>query len=298
MATKGSRLRAFSSVALWILIVLGAWILSSSDTVIQRAEKLAGERPYCIQVSGNPNYEEAHGKLGLSALTMWGEHGNNHALLVLGDATHPTLWHWSYRGRDFEPDAYGTPAIFCTPQRHFARRLTGSARAPGENVEFYLTGHYFSVPRVFAPEVMTVDRKGMILFTQGSAFAPGPRRPPPGDSHDTFTMVNFDGNRSHLNTATTSRTVPAGRSFGLDRRWVYWSETGRPGTEYFGRAPDGRIITAIRCVDSVIGECLHHFERNGWTYEFHHSPLELEHWQDLETSLAVRVESFARKVDD
>jgi hypothetical protein len=295
LANASPRFRTVSDVALSVLVVVGAWILSSSDTVAFRAEALAGAQPYCIQVSANQNYAPARSRFDLSALSMWGDNGNNHAVLVIGDARQPALWHWSYREQDFAPDADGTKAIFCTPAQHFANKLSWVRPPAPENIEFHLSGLDFSVPKAYEPSVMSEGRKGMTLSTQGQDFRPGKPLHSALGGHDAFTMVSFDGNRAHLTAETTGRVQAAGAAFGLQKRWVYGSGSTSPQAEYFAFAPDGRVTTRIACVESEVGECLHHFERNGWTYEFHHPSNELAHWQELERNLSERVESFLHK---
>jgi hypothetical protein len=294
----------FVSIAIAAILIVGcAWVLGSGAIVASRAERLAGDRPYCVQVSSSPDYAQARGTRDFSALRMWAAPGNNHAVLVLGDVEHAKLWHWSYRAQDFEPDAYGPPAIFCTPSRHFAKQFPSAATRDTQNVEFYLSGRYFSVPMGFRPAVKTASRKGMSFYARAPAFTqvegpPAEAAKDRADLLDHFVLVTFARDESHLQPVSTAKLEAAGEAYGLERQYVHWSGSRSTAIDYFARDQDGRIVTAILCVDNVVGQCMHVFERHGWTYEFHHSPLELRNWQALEDNLSARAESFVRKADN
>lgn len=132
----------------WIVMVVAAPIVAmelNGFIVAWRAERIAGERPYCIQVAGPDaaHYTRATSFNELSFFNMQARlfyggsgpprAGNNHAILVLENPS--ALLNWSYWAEDFRPEVLNheifdvpdqkiwRPEINCAPVRHFARTL-------------------------------------------------------------------------------------------------------------------------------------------------------------------------------
>lgn len=141
--TIASLLRARASVRQftlglrWSSVIFSAgaalWLWNSIDTVIARAEAVAGEKPYCIQVTAvRDNFAPAIAQINFSPLTMrarcsQGFCWQNHAILIVENGDAPSLWNWSYRKKEFFQNVLNVrtnpPKIVCKPSRHFARDL-------------------------------------------------------------------------------------------------------------------------------------------------------------------------------
>lgn len=123
----------FAAAALATVTALSAWIWSGIGAVVARAEALAGEEPYCIQVVAvSPAFIPATTRLEFSPLTMrtpcsGGWCWQNHAILAIDHDGERTLKNWSHRMKEFRDDVLNVrthpPAIVCRPMQHFARDL-------------------------------------------------------------------------------------------------------------------------------------------------------------------------------
>lgn len=288
-----------------VVLTLGllVWMFGSGRIVGARAEEHAAGRPYCLQVPDDRDFKPAGSLRELSALSMWGIRGSNHGVLVVGDVKNPEFLHWSYWSQDFEPDALGPPAIFCTPVRHFVSSL-GKARPPGPDMQFYLADRLFSIPRAYRPSVQTMQRKyGITMFAVAPDFDPLPGPLRPGDFPlDYFVQVVFQRHAVYLDPTEADprqgRTVEeAGQAFGLQKRIVRSSTSRYSTLEYLGYGADGRVTTNIGCGSEPSSSCAHVFERHGWTYRYRLPASDVEHWREREGSLSARTESFVRRVD-
>lgn len=80
------------------------WSEAFPDQIMAAAEEAAGDRPYCIEVSGTA----VNRRRDLTALSVLArdDHGfmwNFHALMVIGSAASRTYANWSFREHSFEP---------------------------------------------------------------------------------------------------------------------------------------------------------------------------------------------------
>lgn len=120
-------------VGIIALLVGGFWWYGSSYIVTYRAAQLAGDRPYCLSVSGDKiyTYDEVRSRYQLAFAHMWagwsesgGSRGayqsTNHALLILVDP--PTVMNWSYKAENFVSE----PMLNNTYDRIQGRRLASS----------------------------------------------------------------------------------------------------------------------------------------------------------------------------
>jgi hypothetical protein len=116
------------------LAAAGVTIWQRTGEVVDAAEAIAGDNPYCIQVaSTRPFGYLARSKLAFSPLTMRtkcreGWCWENHAVLAVDDGGERKLMNWSHRRREFRNDAINLKtnpplAVLCQPQPHFAREL-------------------------------------------------------------------------------------------------------------------------------------------------------------------------------
>jgi hypothetical protein len=124
---------ALAASAVVTAATLAVWIYSRIDTVVDAAEALAADKPYCIQVVAlRAEFEPAAAKLDFSPLTMRARCSDgwcwqNHAILAVDDGSERMLMNWSHRRGEFRSEVLNAstkpPAIICRPERHFARGL-------------------------------------------------------------------------------------------------------------------------------------------------------------------------------
>lgn len=108
-----------------LAILAGVFWAVSINAFVARAEKFAGEKPYCIQVA-KPlgRYEQPQSLLDLSPLTMRsrckdGFCLSNHATLVMDGAI---ARYWSYYKLDFMKRPL-EDVIYCREEPHFLKQL-------------------------------------------------------------------------------------------------------------------------------------------------------------------------------
>jgi hypothetical protein len=123
---------AVSSVASFTAATI--WMAGRIDAVVRDAERIAGDKPYCIQVATTlPFGYLARSKLAFSPPTMrtkciQGWCFENHAILAVDDGDARKLMNWSHRRGEFRDEALNLKtkpplAVMCQPQPHFAREL-------------------------------------------------------------------------------------------------------------------------------------------------------------------------------
>ena len=119
--------------ALATAILAGDWAVARIAAVVDAAEAIAGDKPYCIQVAAKrSNFVQARARIDFSPLTMrtkcdQGWCWQYHAVLVAVDGDPPKLINWSHRMIGFVDEVskrFNPPvASVCQPQPHFAREL-------------------------------------------------------------------------------------------------------------------------------------------------------------------------------
>ena len=276
---------------------LTSWYEGNIQKVIDSAVQIAGDEPYCIQVNGGNDYKEALALSDFSGKNMQGkEHGNYHAILVIGDVYKPKLLNWSYRQENFVSDVYGIPAIYCLPIPHFAKNLAYVPASEPERVDFVYSGMKFSIPRLAKPWTKGGDH-GIIFFDVYGAVS------------DALTInlieVNFrltDRMQIWVNRANDSNTIVEkdNDEFGLkkDNFWYFGSGERRkkandPGfSQYYIESETGVLSTLIDCSNSSHGECSHEFKHDGWTYSFRHKLSRLAEWKELENRVVDLTQSY------
>jgi hypothetical protein len=238
------------AAAAWVALTeLSSWKVRSS------AEAIAGDDPYCIQISGDRDYREVRTLADLSILRMRVDSrssSGHHAVLAIERVDGTELLHWSYWNQAFMGGAMGPPAIYCTPRSHYlatvGRRLRPESPASVIRVE----GMTFSVPRSFRPYAR-YNSHG-ILFNASAPLFENPEVP------------SVHG----LPVSPEQLSAVVEISFG---------KTGRP-TEWLHKN------------DSSPGDCMHTFYHNGWTYTFHHPREFLGDWKAMQERLSALAASF------
>ena len=111
-----------------LLVIAG---LATTALVTRSARAIAGDEPYCIQVAATQaDYRPARTLLELSGLMMRAKiFDQHHAILVVGDETHPSLFHWSYHKARFVPGVRNAaipghePVLSCESRRNYIGTL-------------------------------------------------------------------------------------------------------------------------------------------------------------------------------
>lgn len=275
---------------------LSSFYEGNIQKVIDNAEEIAGNEPYCIQVNGGNDYKEALSLSDFSGKNMRGaEHGNYHAILVIGDVYKPKLLNWSYKKDSFLPDVYAVPAIYCTPRLHFAKTLPDTSDVMSKKINFVYSGMKFSMPITSKP--FTSDSR--ILFRDAE------NKISPDVLSINLVEVNFrptDRVQVWLYRANNPSHIVEKNNdeFGLKKQTMWYFGSGErkkkakdPGfVQYYLESDTGVVSTLIDCSNDARGECHHEFHRDGWTYSFRHKPLRVPEWKELEDRVVKLTHSY------
>lgn len=289
---------------IFILVVFAASYLKLTSfyegnirKVIDSAEEIAANEPYCIQVNGGNDYKEALALSDFSGKNMRGsELGNYHAILVIGDVYKPKLLNWSYRKESFLPNVYGVPAIYCSPRPHFAKILPKTSDVAPEKINFVYSGMKFSIPKLALPSSTGVD---------GFVFRDFNHEISPDELSISLVEVNFrltDRMQIWLYRKSNPNYIVEkdNDKFGLKKQSAWYFGSGErkkkpndPGSiQYYLESETGVISTLIDCPNDSRGECNHEFHRDGWTYTFRHKPSRATEWKELEDRVVKLTRSY------
>ncbi|MBR0818708.1 hypothetical protein [Bradyrhizobium liaoningense] len=215
-----------------VVIVAGA---ATSLLVAYEAEEAAGSQPYCIQIADRTSdYRPARSWLDLSALTMWAKRDGplymqHHAILVVGEAANPRLYHWSYRRRTFEPGVLNGqiegrgPAVTCLPVRDFAgKRLALIPQSSDSNYVRYSAQDTYRIPSVWQAKWSGGMSPTLRLATTAPDFQPLSRRwsdlaPEERDSNWVFVEWNPEWVLSLIRETPSRNVVEQSTGFGLSK---------------------------------------------------------------------------------
>lgn len=268
-----------------------AYSLFIAISVRSEANSIAADYPFCIQTAGISRYREAHSLIHFFPLFMYGHGGLHHAVLVVGDLRNHKMFHWSYFKNSFVEGAYGPLPIYCHPSPGYLRHFK-SNQVEGINA-FSLAGVSLRIPDKYRPEPdWPGSAIGFHFFALPPDFLPIDNAATNWNSH--YIEVSFS-RQPQLDTWRTKQgagysITPMEETFGLRRQFVSHSKYSH--YEFYAEDTDGRVKTIIACFESMRMPCRHSFERNGWTYTFHHSLTDTEHWERLQGNLVNLVESF------
>jgi len=284
------------------------WSQANIDHVIKSAEKIAGNEPYCIDVSSGNDYKEATSQSDFSGYRMraphsWGWYATHHAILAIGSGVQPEIYHWSYNNKSFIKKSSNQTPVYCTPRLHFATAFSGEQHVEQLN-RFRFVGMYFSIPPIYRAKVFSYSSTPSITFY---ATAPIFENVP------KVGQANAINSHIELNFADTKRTdawltkdgpayivEESGEEYGLKKHTKWYVGSGQrnksrtPNFDYFELSGDGRVSTIISCPDIEKAQCLHAFRDGGWTYTFHHSPVDLAHWKGMQEKLVSLTRSFIK----
>lgn len=314
-------LPAFRKLIALLLVVIAVTVAAgaaSSLLVVHVANETAGSQPYCIQTAdGTSDYRPARSWFDLSALTMWAKRDGplymqHHAILVVGLAADPRLYHWSYHHLAFEPDVLNGriegrgPAITCLPVRNFASEQL--VILPGSSTSNYIrfsAGETYHIPTAWQAKWNGGASQNLLLATSAPDFQPLNRRwssLTPGERDDNSVFISWDPELALrlMNEPPHGNVVEQSTEFGLEKTKTITH--GKDGKEYVGYGylayGDGHGVnsTIIGCgvpSEAVPKSCQHRFINKGRHFYFRHRPDDVADWQRMQRRILEVIGSFA-----
>jgi len=314
--------RKLVGLVLAISALVAAVGAATSLLVAHGAEEVAGSQPYCIQIAdGTSDYRPARSWLDLSALTMWAKRDGplymqHHAILVVGEAANPRLYHWSYRRRAFVPGVLNGqiegrgPAVTCVPARDFAgTRLTLFAGSSSDsNYVRYSGRETYLIPSIWQAKWSGGTSPTLLLATTAPDFHPLERRwsdlaPGERDSNWVFIESNPEWVLSLMKSAPGRNVVEQGAEYGLSKTKTITH--GKDGKEYVGYgymvyadeslAGSGINTTVTGCgmpSEAVPKSCQHRFINKARHFYFRHRPEDVADWQGMQRRILDLMDSF------
>lgn len=281
------------------LLVIAA--LATTAFVIRSAREIAGDKPYCIQVADiQADYRAARTLLDLSGLMMRAKiFDQHHAVLVVGDETHPSLFHWSYRRGRFVPGVLNAtipghePVLSCESRRNFIGTLPALWATPPDSTYVHFSAHEtFRVPTSYQPRWGGGSSAFLAIATAAPDFAPL-----------TVPWVSLAQSERVRNVAfiawtpaglrDLTGTAPASAiagEFGLQE-----ASTGTSKRYVIPGQPNGVHATLIDCPAGSKARpamCRHRFVSQGREFDFVHRPEDLPNWRQMQERLVELFASF------
>lgn len=305
-------------VAAITMVVIGVATVTAG-LVVQRATAAAMGQPYCIQVSdGTSDYQPARSWFDLSALSMWAKRDGplymqHHAVLVVGDASNPHLYHWSYRNLTFEPGVLNGqtegrgPVVTCLPKTDFATNLPLLISRPSDSDYVrYSAQEAYRIPRSWQSKWTGGTSRTLRLVTSAPDFLPLDRRwdsldSLERDSNEIFIEWNPEWVLKSMTSPPRGTVVEETKEFGLSKTKTITH--GKDGKDYVGYRylafadgrPEDANITMIGCSETseaFPASCQHRFINKGRHFYFRHRPDDVVNWQRMQRRVVSLMASF------
>ena len=281
-----------------LLVIAG---LATTALVTRSAREIAGDKPYCIQVADTQaDYRSARTLLELSGLMMRAKiFDQHHAILVVGDESQPTLFHWSYRRGRFVPGVLNAaipghePVLSSESRRNFIGTLPTLWAPHPESTYVHFSEHrIFRVPTSYQPRWSGGSSAFLAIATAAPDFAP--LTVPwislaPSERVRNVAFIAWTPTEPHDLAPAAPAGAVAGE-FGLQdastevsKRYVVQEQ------------PDGMNATLIDCpVGSKArpAMCRHRFLSHGREFYFVHRAEELPNWRKMQERLVDLFASF------
>jgi len=281
-----------------LLVIAG---LATTALVTRSARAIAGDELYCIQVADTQaDYRPARTLLELSGLMMRAKiFDQHHAILVVGDETHPSLFHWSYHKARFVPGVLNAaipghePVLSCESRRNYIGTLPALWAPHPESTYVHFSEHrIFRVPTSYQPRWSGGSSAFLAIATSAPDFAP---LTVPwvslAQSERVWNVAFIAWNPTGMRDLTGAAPAGAiGGEFGLQeapaassKRYVVQGQ------------PSGANATLIDC---PIGSkahpamCRHRFVSHGHEFDFVHRPEDLPNWRQMQEHLVSLFASF------
>lgn len=171
--------RSFLRPVVALALIVSAYSVLVLLSAKNGAERIAGSKPYCIQVATERGYRKLSTSLQLAGFYMRGDGPMNHAVLVVGPPASSKLYHWSYYTNRFEPGAYGDPPIYCEPTVNFFETLDQHDDGEKANIlSLRFRGYRFDIPESYDPRPYWPSNNVFVMAAHPPTFEPrGPMQP-------------------------------------------------------------------------------------------------------------------------
>ena len=287
------------------MAILLALFAPNAASIAEHAAIIAGDQPYCLQVSSSAGYRQARTISDFSALSMWapssgGMYLEFHAVLAVGEGVFPQVYNWSYRKRDFDKIKSMPIALVCSPTRRFVGSLPAFVASPDSNPQrIRVAGFDFTIPASYHPRIFNqVSNPILTLRTSAPAFSTISEPLPAGDLG--LSVYLKPGQVSGwLNRQGNTIVEDRGESiFGLRQRaLVSFLKSGQRSErlELYDRSEDGEVTTAIWCSAEGalrVAKCPVIYLQGDLLYHFHIPGNELGTWRETEIRAARLIASF------
>lgn len=288
-----------------VMAILLALFAPNSASVANQAKLIAGDQPYCLQVSSSEGYRQARTLSDFSAFSMWARSGGGiyldfHAVLAVGGGLSAKVYNWSYRKGDFIEIMSMPVDLVCSPRIQFVEALpTFSAPPDSSPQRIRAAGFDFTIPASYRPRIInTISNPILSLRVTAPAFLPA-SEPLPAGNLGLSVYLKPDGVRSWLNPPPNQIIEERGESiFGLRQRaLISVSKQGerREHLELYVRNHVGEVRTALWCSAETAlraASCPMIYYENGLLYHFHLPKDDLGDWQETEVRAARLIASF------
>lgn len=250
---------------------------------------------------------------------MWAERSGplymqHHAVLVVGSATNPLLYHWAYRRRGFEAGvlngrvANRGPAVTCLPIQDFAETQLSIHPGPlDSNYVRFSPDEAYRFPVTWQAKWSGGMDRYLRLATTSPDFKPLDRKWDelnPGERDSNWVTVDWNPQwvLDLITRGPHGDVAERGLEFGLSRITIV--TRGKDGKEYIGRryvltadqSALGRDnITIIGCgppTEANPRSCQHRFINRGRHFYFRHAPGEILNWQSMQRRILDLMASF------
>jgi hypothetical protein len=310
--------RAFASGCAAVFLVGLALSALSLDRVASSAKEAAAGEPYCIQVTDSSHagpYVPARSLLDLSGLTMWSRSEGllHHAILVVGDASSPRLFHWSYRKQEFVPGivkqrddaSYGT-ALTCVPSQSFVASLP-VLFSGGDDSQYirFSPQESFHIPNAYQPHWGGSAGGSLSFVAIAPDFKPSNASQSGLSLRERFErQVFIQWNPSWLSglmDSAAAQVTGTTTAFGL--RTSVTVTQGRNGKTYESQTyradaseQPGLNTTLITCYAASdinpVPSCQHRFLSGDRHFHFRHRPEDVPQWQAMQKRLTDLLDAF------
>jgi hypothetical protein len=299
----------------WLAAFLGVSFplaLANAFIVMNRAEAIAGDRPYCIQYPSQTDafaYNAVRTVFDVSPLKLQtrlasaGYMGpplvmQYNGVLVLDDGR---VFNWSYRREDFLNNIKQTHvagSAVCAPAPHYARQLPLWLRPPG-TFDIAMAGRHFSIPEAYRPR-----RHANRLLIDAAQPDFGPYDSKKSHLDHSWSTVAITGDPVDLSSILERRIASFAAAqkmepeFNLAKIQLYaydknhhrqWST----GILYSAHDEAGRVTNLIDCGPKAMTPrptCWYQFAVDGLTFNLWLD--DPSQWQRAQQKLAALISSF------
>lgn len=258
--------------------------------VVQNAQNIAGENPYCIGL--NKRSRPLNSLEDLTLLTMDKDNIDHHAFLLI-EKNNSTLepYHWSYLESKFLPgiikSTNNNPPIPCHPSRNFIKKIPLISNSVAQDLEFYFHDVFLKIPKEYSPRISS---NYISVAVEAPDFKPTER-----EEGLLYASMEITSRKWMEKLHEEYKNLPpTGKIGSLNEVKNTSSHIDR----YYRFNENGQLATLIGCHSSsrtLETACQHRFYRNDAMYTFDHSKELLPQSEEMEKNLFDLFESFKKK---